>query len=107
MSLNNRATPRIDKLTFISFVEMESNEQRCPVSIGRTINISPTGLGIESFQQILAGSTMEMDICLGDEIIAARGKVVYSRPLENGGYFLGIEFDAIQEKLVSIVFHKV
>lgn len=107
MSSKQRATPRIDRLSFISFIEMENNEQKCPVSIGRTVNISATGLGIEAFQQIHTGSTMEMDICLGDEIIAARGKVIHSRPLESGGYFLGIEFDTVQEKLATLVFHNV
>lgn len=106
MSLNHRATPRIDKLSFISFIETENSEQKCPVSIGRTLNISSTGLGIEVFLQVLAGSTMEMNICLGDEILATRGKVVHSRPLESGGYFLGIEFDTVQEKLAAVAFHK-
>lgn len=103
MSSEHRATPRIDKLNFISFIETENDEQKSPVSIGRTLNISATGLGIESFQQIPAGSTMEMDICLGDEIIAARGKVVRNSSLESGGYYLGIEFDKVQEKLASVV----
>lgn len=106
MSFTHRSAPRIDKLTFISFIETENNEQMCPVSIGRTLNISPVGLGIEVFQQLHVGSTMEMHICLDDEILAARGKVVHSRPLENGGYFLGIVFDAFQEKLSSVAFQK-
>lgn len=107
MSSEHRSTPRIDKLSFISFIEKENGEQKCPVSIGRTLNISATGLGIEVFQQIPAGSTMEMDICLGNEIIAARGKVIRSSALENGGHFLGIEFDTVQQKLATVVFHKI
>jgi hypothetical protein len=106
MSLIHRASPRIDKLFFISFIETENSEQKSPVSIGRTLNISSTGLGIEAFLQIHVGATMEMNICLGDEILAARGKVVHSRPLESGGYFLGIEFDTVQERLASAALQK-
>lgn len=105
MSLAHRASPRIDKLSFISFIETENSEQKSPVSIGRTLNISSTGLGIEVFLEINVGSTMEMNICLGDEILAARGTVVHSRPLESGGYFLGIEFDTVQEKLATVIFN--
>jgi len=103
MSSEHRATPRIDKLSFISFIETANDEQKCPVSIGRTLNISAVGLGIESYQQVPVGSTMEMDICLGDEIIAARGKVIRSNSLESGGYFLGIVFDSVQERLAAVV----
>ena len=42
---------------------------------------------------------MEMDISLGDEIIHAKGKVVRSTALASGAFFLGITFDAYQEKL--------
>ena len=106
MTSEHRATPRIDKLSFISFIETENGEQNSPVSIGRTLNISAAGLGIESFQEIPAGSTMEMDIGLEDEIITARGKVVRSSPLDSGGFYLGIEFDMAQERLASVALHK-
>jgi hypothetical protein len=46
---------------------------------------------------------MEMEIALGDEIIPVRGTVVRSHELENGSYYLGIEFDREQEKLASVV----
>lgn len=106
MYSQTRNAPRIDKLSFISFVEEENGEQKSPVSMGRTINISATGLGIESFQDIPAGSAMEMDISLGNEIIHARGKVVRSTTLDNGAFFLGINFDTPQEGLETVVLEK-
>jgi hypothetical protein len=107
MYSQTRSAPRIDKLSFISFVEKENGEQRSPVSMGRTINISATGLGIESFQEIPEGAAMEMDISLGDEIIHARGKVVRSTKLANGAFFLGINFDDFQERLETVVLEKI
>jgi PilZ domain-containing protein len=104
MTLEHRATPRINKLSFISFVKTEDNEQKCPISLGRTLNISTTGLGIEIFQEIAVGSTMEMEISLGSEIVPVKGKVVRSSSQESGGYYLGIEFDKVQEKLASVAF---
>lgn len=106
MYSQTRGAPRIDKLSFISFVEQEDGEQKSPVTMGRTINISATGLGIESFQHIPEGAVMEMDISLGDEIIHARGKVVRSTMLANGAFFLGINFDDYQERLETVVLEK-
>jgi len=97
-----RTTPRISKLSFISFVRTEGDEQKSPISLGRTLNISTTGLGIEIFQQIAVGSSMEMEIALGDEIFPVRGKVVRSSELASGGYNLGIEFDQVEEKLATL-----
>jgi PilZ domain-containing protein len=102
----HRTNPRISKLSFISFVKTENNEQKCPISLGRTLNISTTGLGIEIFQEIAVGSAMEMEISLDGEIIPVKGKVVRSSSLESGGYYLGIEFDQVQEKLSSVVLEK-
>ena len=102
MTTEQRTTPRISKLSFISFVKTEGDEQKSPISMGRTLNISTTGLGIEIFQQIAAGSTMEMEIAHGDEIVPVRGKVVRSSELASGGYNMGIEFDTPQEKLATV-----
>lgn len=106
MPTEHRTTPRINKLSFISFVKTEDDEQKCPISLGRTLNISTTGVGIEIFQQITVGSTMEMEISLKGEIIPVKGKVVRSSELENGSYYLGIEFDRAQEKLATVVLEK-
>lgn len=103
MYSQTRSAPRIDKLSFISFMEKENDEQKSPVTMGRTINISATGLGIETFQDIPEDAVMEMDISLGEEIIHARGKVVRSTKLASGAFFLGITFDNYQERLETVV----
>jgi len=103
MTTEQRTNPRINKLSFISFVKKEGDEQKSPISLGRTLNISTTGLGIEIFQEIAPGSTMEMEIAIGEEIIPVRGKVVHGSELSNGGWHLGIEFDQVQEKLAGVV----
>jgi PilZ domain-containing protein len=106
MTSEHRANPRTNKLSFISFVNTEDNEQKSPISLGRTLNISTTGLGIEVFQRIAVGSTMNIEISLDGEIIPVKGKVVRSTPLESGGYNLGIEFDKVQEILATVVIEK-
>lgn len=69
--------------------------------MGRTLNISTAGLGIEIFTEIPVGEAMEMEVALGDEIIPLRGRVVHSHPLESGGFYVGIEFDLPEERLAG------
>ncbi len=102
MPTTKRSTPRVNKLSFISFVSREGGEQSSPVSMGRTLNISTAGLGIEIFTEILVGEVMEMEVALGDEIIPLRGRVVHSHGLESGGFYVGIEFDHPEERLAGV-----
>jgi hypothetical protein len=103
MANENRSNPRVNKLTFITFVNKEEGVQKTPVFLGRTLNISKTGVGVEVFQQVAIGSTMEMEIGLTNEIFPASGKVVRMHELSGDSFFLGIEFDQVQEKLATVV----
>jgi hypothetical protein len=100
---NHRTEPRLQKLSFLSFINREGAEQKTPVSLGRTLNISQTGIGIEVLQQVAIGSIMEMEIALADEIIPVNGKVVHTHLLDNGFWYIGIAFDTVQDKLVYVV----
>jgi hypothetical protein len=100
---NTRIEPRLNKLSFLSFINREGAEQKTPVSLGRTLNISQTGVGIEVFQEVASGSIMEMEIALSEEIIPVNGKVVHSRPFSSSSWYIGIVFDTPQGKLASVV----
>lgn len=94
-----RQYPRINKLFFISYIAREDGEQKTPISMGRTLNISSTGVGMEVFQELGVNSAMEMDIDVEDFNLSVQGKVVHSHVLEEGKYYVGIQFDEPQEKL--------
>ncbi len=90
---------RVNKLFFISYIATEGGEQKTPVSMGRTLNASSTGIGMEVYQELPVGSTMEMDIGAEELKISVKGKVVHSHPLEDGKHYVGIQFDEPQEML--------
>lgn len=96
---NERQFPRANKLFFISYIAKEGEEQKTPVSLGRTLNFSSTGIGMEVYREIPVNSIMEMDISVEDATLSVKGKVVHSHLLEDDRYYLGIQFDEPQEKL--------
>ena len=96
-----RNYPRVNKLYLISYIAKEGGRQTSPVSMGRTLDISPSGVRIEVFQQINVGSEMELEIAMEDTQFFVDGKVV--RSLESGKnvYILGIYFDDICDDLIK------
>jgi c-di-GMP-binding flagellar brake protein YcgR len=99
----NRTQPRVGKLYFIAYINREEGEQKSPVSLGRTLNISATGVGMEVYQAVSVDSSMEMEIGLEKDNLSIKGKVMHVTDLGNGKYYIGIKFDEIQEKLASLV----
>jgi c-di-GMP-binding flagellar brake protein YcgR len=105
MNGNNRPSdkqrqyPRVNRLFFISYIAREEGEQKTPISMGRTLNVSSTGIGMEVYQELGVNSTMEMDIDVEDFNLSVQGKVVHSHALEDGKYYVGIQFSEPQEKL--------
>lgn len=98
----HRACPRVNKLFFISYVNREGEEQKTPVSLGRTLNISMNGVGMEVFQQIAVGSSMEMELDLENALLPVQGRVVHVESYGNGAYYLGIVFNEPQAHLAHL-----
>lgn len=96
--IQRRAFPRVSKLYLTAYVNREGEEQKTPVSMGRTINISRVGVGMEVYQKLEVGSVMEMEIALEDEqLLAIKGTVVHITSTEDGTFVAGIKFDEVQE----------
>ncbi len=96
---DKRGTPRVKKLFMIAYLPKDDGPSRTPVSLGRTVDISPSGVGMEIYKEIAVGTVMEMEIDLEAVPLSALGKVVRVDPLENGNFHIGISFDDQQELL--------
>jgi len=94
-----RVTPRVQKLFMIAYLPKENGPSRTPVSLGRTVDISPSGVGMEIYKEVAVGTVMEMEIDLDGLPVLARGKVVRVDLLDNGNFLIGISFDSEQELL--------
>lgn len=97
-----RSSPRVRKLFFISYINKERDEQKTPVSLGRTTDISSSGVGMEIYQQISVDSIMEMEIDAEQFSISVQGTVAHVRDLGDGRYLIGVQFSTPQDKLAEI-----
>jgi len=94
-----RSNARVQKLFMIAYLPKENGPSRTPISLGRTVDISPSGVGMEVYKDVAVGTVIEMEIGLEDVPFSAWGKVVRVDPLSNGNYHIGIRFDEEQELL--------
>jgi len=72
------------------------------MSLGRTLDISATGVGMEVYQELQEGSTMDLEFDLQDSLLTVQGKVVRVSPVEDGHYIIGVEFSEPQKRLASL-----
>lgn len=94
-----RNTRRVQKLFMIAYLPKENGPSRTLISLGRTLDISPSGVGMEIYKEVAVGTVMEMEIDLYGITLPAFGKVVRVDPMDNGNFLIGIRFDEEQELL--------
>lgn len=96
--MEKRASPRIRSLLLASYVPRKGDQQEYIISIGRTLDVSEGGAKIETHRQLDKGLLLELEIAVEDQIISARGVVLYSQKLRDGLFGTGISFTAIDEE---------
>jgi hypothetical protein len=102
MDNSTRRYPRVNQLHLISYVNREEGEQRTPVSMGRVLDLTPAGVGMEVLTEIHSGSIMEMEIDLRDSLLNVQGKVVHVHPADDGRFVVGVEFLEPQPALENL-----
>ncbi|MCG6917417.1 MAG: PilZ domain-containing protein [Deltaproteobacteria bacterium] len=93
-----RASPRIRSLNLASYVPKKDEKQEYIISIGRTLDVSEGGAKIETHRKLDRGLELELEIAVEDQIISAKGEVLYSTELADGLFGTGIRFTAIAEE---------
>ena len=93
-----RASPRIRSLNLASYVPRKGEQQEYIISIGRTLDVSEGGAKIETHRQLDRGLELELEIAVEDQIISARGEVLYSRELGDDLFGTGISFTSIADE---------
>jgi hypothetical protein len=94
-----RRYPRLKSLYLLSYTNREGGVEKSGVSMARTINVSPAGVGVEVYQPINRDSLMEMEIAVQEHIFTVQGKVVHSQEKSSGTYVIGVQFNELQKAL--------
>jgi hypothetical protein len=90
---NRRKHPRIRSLNLLWYVCVDGNDNIVTQGMGRTLNVSESGIQLETHVPIDSRYTILLTIGLEDDLMTnINGRVVYSKAGEAGRFESGIEF---------------
>ncbi|MBW2517357.1 MAG: PilZ domain-containing protein [Deltaproteobacteria bacterium] len=88
---DKRKHTRIDSLN-LSYFCLDENNQIVKQGMGRTLNVSESGILLETHYPIDEKHTITLTLGLEEDLVEITGRPVHSRTNQDGKYEVGIEF---------------
>ena len=89
---DNRKHPRYDALNLLNYACLSAEGGIEQQGMGRTLNVSESGIQLEVHAPIPVKSVVSLSIGLKDNMIRIKGRVVYAKVEQAGRHQAGIEF---------------
>jgi c-di-GMP-binding flagellar brake protein YcgR len=93
-----RRNYRIDSLNLISYACQDENGNLIQQGMGRTLNVSETGLLLETHTEIESQYPISLTIGLEDDLVEIKGQIVHSKKNQEGKFESGIRFFELDEQ---------
>ena len=90
-SENKRKHKRIESLN-LSYICLDEEENIVKQGMGRTLNISESGMLLETHFPIEPIHVVQLTISLEEDLLDLKGKPVHVRSSDEGKYEIGIKF---------------
>ncbi len=94
--MDKRKHRRIDSLN-LSYVCLDENDNIVKQGMGRTLNVSESGILLETHFPIEMNHRVLVTIGLEEELVDIKGKPVHIKADDKGTYAVGIEFAECDE----------
>jgi len=101
-SKEQRKSVRINSLN-LSYIGIDENNVTVKQAMGRTLNVSESGILLETHFPIDAKQIVSLSLALEDDLIDMKGEVVYSRQGEEDKFETGIKFIEVKEASQQIL----
>ena len=82
--MERRIYPRVKTCNLISYMALRENGEILDLGMGRALNISQTGIFLETSRLVLSESISLMSVDLDNNLIEIKGQVIYSETNESG-----------------------
>ncbi len=97
MDFEGRGSARIDSENLLAFRLFDADGRVFHEGMVKTLDISRTGVSIQSSVPMEKGLRIEITIGIGDDVVKARGIVRNQHQLDDNTYQVGIEFEFLSE----------
>jgi c-di-GMP-binding flagellar brake protein YcgR len=102
-STEKRRAPRIATSNFLGYVCLDEDESEISEGYGWTVNLSKTGIRMETFRAVETQMVLLLAIDLDDRLLEIKGEIVYSHKNEEGRYICGVQFADSEEKQRTMI----
>ena len=100
---DNRKHKRIHSTNLLNYVCLDEEGDAFAQGMGRTLNVSESGILLETHALLDPNTTVSLTIGMEEEIIDIKGIAVYSQENDGGGFETGIEFIDIQPAELTVL----
>ncbi|MBU2488910.1 MAG: PilZ domain-containing protein [Proteobacteria bacterium] len=89
---DRRRHTRVDSINLLAYTTFGNDKRIVSQGMGRTLNVSESGILLETHEAIEGSDHVAVTIALEEELVFIRGSLVRSIPGEDGTYATGINF---------------
>ena len=101
-SENNRKHERIQSLN-LSYICLDEDDNIVKQGMGRTLNISESGILLETHFPVKPEHKIQLTISLEEDLLDLKGKPVHIRSRDGGKYEIGIQFVELDQNDYKIL----
>jgi hypothetical protein len=101
-SENKRKHERIQSLN-LSYICLDEDKNIVKQGMGRTLNISESGILLETHFPIEPNHTIQLTVSLEENLLDIIGKPVHVRSIDGGKYQIGIKFFDLDANATNIL----
>lgn len=102
MTENKRKHLRVESLNLL-YVGVYEKEVLVKQGIGRTLDVSESGIRLETHFPIDPKNIVRLSIGLKDDLVDINGRAVHTVPGSGGKYKIGIKFNRIKKSSLETV----
>ncbi len=104
-TIEKRRHSRIDSINLLNYVYEDAEKSKALQGMGRTLNVSESGILLETHVSLEEGVFVSIMIGLEEEMVDIKGQVVFIIESTDGRFQSGINFKEIDETSLEIL-HK-
>jgi hypothetical protein len=101
-SENKRKHVRIQSLN-LSYICLDENANIIKQGMGRTLNISESGILLETHFPIEPEHVVQLTVSLEEDLLDLKGKPVHVRSCDEGKFEVGIQFVDLDQKATDLL----
>jgi len=98
MNTNEKRKHRRVNALNLSYICLDEDQQVIKQGMGRTLNVSESGILLETHFPIEATHTVVLSIGFKDRLVDIKGRPAHIRSTGPGVYEIGVEFNDMDEK---------